>query len=135
MSTESNKAVARRFIEEVLGKGNLALMDEITVPGYSDHSLPSGVTARQAIAGLRAGFPDMHFTVDDLIAEGDKVATRSTAIGTHTGTWFGIPPTGKVVTLSGFSIYRIADGKLVEAWVQYDQLGMMQQLGVIPSMG
>jgi hypothetical protein len=135
MSTTDVKAVARRFIEEVLGKGRFDMMGELAAPHYLDHNLPPGVTPQQSIGAVRAGFPDLRVTIDDRIAEGDKVVTRWTIHGTHTGNLFGMPPTGQAMTMTGISIYRIAEGKMVEGWVQYDQLGMMQQLGLAPVPG
>jgi predicted ester cyclase len=132
MSTTENKALARRFLEEVFNQRRLEAIEALTVPGYIDHNLPSGVTVAQSISAFLAGFPDVHFTIEDQIEEGELVVTRWTARGTHTGNLFGIPPTGKSMTMPGISIYRIANSKLVEAWVQYDQLGMMQQLGLVP---
>src|SRR5664279_3764770 len=98
MSLEQNKATARRFVEELLGKGNYALFDELTVPGYADHNLPSGVTPLQSIGAFRAGFPEARFIVEDVIAEGEKVVVRYSVEGTQTGNFFGIPPTGKQVS-------------------------------------
>ena len=135
MSLEQNKAIARRFVEELLGKGSYSLFDELTVENYADHNLPSGVTARQSISAFRAGFPEARFRVEDILAEADKVVVRYAVEGTHTGNFFGIPATGKSITMTGISIYRIVNGKLTEAWVQYDQLGLMQQLGVVPMPG
>jgi hypothetical protein len=133
MSTPENKAIARRVLEEVFNQRRLVAIGDLATPEFVDHSLPSGVTAAQSISAFLAGFPDAHFTVQDQIEEGDKVVTRWVTRGTHTGNLFGIPPTGKSMTMSGISIYRIANGKMVEAWVQYDQLGMMQQLGLAPT--
>ncbi len=135
MSLEQNKALARRFVEDLLGKGNYDLFDEITSADYADHNLPSGITPRQSISAFRAGFPDAHFIIEDVVAEGNKVVVRYTVKADHTGNFYGIPATGKSVTMPGISIYRVQDGKLTEAWVQYDQLGLMQQLGVVPMAG
>jgi predicted SnoaL-like aldol condensation-catalyzing enzyme len=132
MSLEQNKVTARRFVEELLAKGNFQLFDELTSPTYIDHNLPPGVTPQQGIGALHAGFPDTRFTVEDIIAEGDKVVVRYTITGTHTGNFIGFPETGKPIIMTGISIYRIINGKLVESWVQYDQLGLMQQIGVVP---
>ena len=131
MSVESNKLIARRFIEEILGQGSLHLIDQIAVPGFVDHSLPNGVTPGQSIAAFRAGFPDVKFTVEDQVVDGDKVVTRWVARGTHTGDLYGIPPTNRPMTLTGISIYRIANDKIVESWVEYDRMSMMQQLGIV----
>ena len=133
MAVEQNKLVARRFIEEILGKGSFDLLNEITADTYIDHNLPSGVTPRQSISGFRAGFPDMQVSVEEVIAEGDKTVVRWTMRGTNSGHFFGIPPTGRAVRMSGISMYRLEGSRLAEGWVEYDQLGLMQQLGVVPS--
>jgi predicted ester cyclase len=140
MSTESNKAVARRFLEEVFGQGKLAVADEIVAPDHVDRGpnslpgLPPGPEGSKMIVTLyRNAFPDIQFTIDEQIAEGDKVVTRWTGFGTHKGELAGIPPTGKSATVNGIGIDRIVNGKIVESWGAFDQFGMMQQLGVIPA--
>lgn len=130
MQLEQNKVLARRFIEEILGKGNFDLLPELTTPEYIDHSLPSGVTPLQSLAGFRAGFPDTRVSVESLVGEGEMVVVRWVLQATHTGNFFGIPPTGLPVTMGGISMYRIQDGKMVEGWVEYDQLNLMQQIGM-----
>jgi len=138
MSTEQNKALVHRFFEEF----NLAVVDELVVPDYIHHDpglppdLQRGREAyKQIVTMFRTGFPDLKVTVEDLVAEGEKVVARWTWRGTNQGEFQGIPPTGKQVTGSGISIHRIAGGKIAEAWVNFDTLGMLQQLGVIPAMG
>jgi steroid delta-isomerase-like uncharacterized protein len=137
MSTEDNKAIVRRFIEEVIGQGNLTVVDELLAAGYTYHAPgmevrdPDGM--KQVFMMLRTAFPDWYETTEDLIAEGNKVVFRVTGRGTHKGDFMGIPPTGKQVTMSGIDIVRIEGGKLVEHWANFDQMGMMQQLGVIPT--
>jgi predicted ester cyclase len=135
MAVSDSKAIARQFIEEILGKGNFDLLDAITAEGYLDHNLPSGVTPRQSISAFRAGFPDLRVAVEDVIAEGDKAVVRYNIHATNTGNFFGMPATGKSVKMSGISIYRIVEGKLAEGWVEYDQLGLMQQLGAVGGAG
>ena len=130
--SSQNKLIARRFIEEVLGQGALHLIEEITTPDYIDHNLPAGVTPGQSIAAFRSGFPGITFTVEDQMEDGDKVVTRWLATGEHTGNLYGIPPTHKKMTLTGISIYRVANNKIVGSWVEYDRMSMMQQLGVVP---
>ena len=142
MLTETNKAVSRRFLEEVFGKGKLNVLDEIIA---SDHvnsgpgtppGLPTGPEgSKQLVTMYRNAIPDVHFTIDDQIAEGDKVWTRWTGHGTYTGELFGIPATGKSATVTGIGVDRIVNGKIVESWGIFDQFGMMQQLGVIPTPG
>ena len=139
MSTEENKAVARRFLEEIFTAGNLELADELFAPNYvlHDPSVPQEVRGpegiKQYVAMYRAVYPDTHFAVEDQIAEGDEVATRWTAQGTHQGELMGIPHTGRVVTITGIEVDRISEGKIEETWVSYDTLDMMQQLGVVPA--
>jgi steroid delta-isomerase-like uncharacterized protein len=139
MLSETNKAVARRLFEEVWNKGKLNVLDEIiskdhvnsgpgTLPG-----LPTGPEGdKQLVTVYRNAFPDVHFTIDDQLAEGDKVVTRWTADGTHKGELLGMPATGKSSTVTGININRIVNGKISESWGIFDQFGMMQQLGVIP---
>jgi predicted ester cyclase len=123
MSTEENKALVRRW-NEAFNKQNLAAMEEL----YADAG------AIQRHTALWTAFPDLHYTVEDLIADGDKVVVRGTLRGTHQGDFMGIPPTGKQVSLTGITIDRIKDGKFVEGWANADMLGLLQQLGVIPPM-
>lgn len=136
---EDNKALVRRYDEEVFARKNLAAIDEFISPDHVDHTLPRGLPAgregtRQAIHMYVKAFPDLSFTVDDMIAEGDKVVTRYTTHGTHRGPLGPIPPTGRRVAVSSVSIARIADGKIVEEWGLDDQVAMLQQLGVIPAV-
>jgi steroid delta-isomerase-like uncharacterized protein len=146
MSTEENKALARRYIE-VFNQGNvteiLAIVDELYAPDFVLHDpnipLPAGgIRSREDYkqfgTGFLAALPGQ-FTVEDLIAEGEKVVMRYTYRGTHQGQWRGLPPTGKAVTFTGTVTYRIVDGKAVEAWQNADNLSVLQQLGLIPAMG
>ena len=135
--TEDNKALNRRFVEEVINQGNIEAIDELIDPGVVDHAAPPGVPtgregAKQFFAIVRSAFPDLHHTIEDMIAEGDKVVMRSTWSGTHQGEFMGIPATGRRVRVSAIDISRVADGRIVEHWEQSDALGLMQQLGVIP---
>lgn len=139
MSTEENKALVRRFYEEVFNKKNLADIDAFIDPKIIEHDLPPGLPAgsegtRQFIGMYVAAFPDLHLTAEDMIAEGDRVVARLTFRGTHRSELMGIPPTGKQATTTGIQIVRIANGKIVENWINLDTLGMLQQLGVIPAM-
>jgi steroid delta-isomerase-like uncharacterized protein len=137
MGTEETKAIPRRFINEAFNEGNFGVIDEVVDSDYVIHVAGTEVrghkAAKKFVTMYRTAFPDYHCTIDDQIAEGDKVVTRWTAHGTQRGELAGIPPTGKPVTFPGVAIDRIANGKLVESWLQADMLGMMQQLGVIPS--
>ena len=141
MSTEQNKAIVRRWFDEVVSQGNIELVDEIcmqcvpsfvVIQGVADPP-PQGLEGVKGLIGvLRTAFPDLKFTIEGQIAEGDQVATRLTVRGTHLGEFMGIPATGKQMAVSGVSIWRLADGKLVNEWVNWDSLAMMQQLGVAP---
>jgi len=137
-STDANKALVRRWFAET-DRGNDAVVGELCAPDYVDHSpplpgMPSGSTGvRQANDALRMAFPDTVHIIEDQIAEGDKVVTRLRGRGTFTGEILGIPPNGKLVEITGISIHRIVDGKLVEHWANADLMGFMQQLGALPA--
>lgn len=141
MPSEENKAVVRRFIEDVFAGGNLDLVDEIFDADYvlHDPSVPDEVRGpegiRRYVSMYRSAYPDTNFTIEDQIAEGDNVATRWTGRGTHQGELMGIPPTGNQVTITGIELDRVVDGKLRETRVIYDAMSMMQQLAVIPQPG
>jgi steroid delta-isomerase-like uncharacterized protein len=138
MSLEKNKTAALRIPLEVFNKGNVNVADEVMAADYIEHApvppgLPPGVAGfKLFIPAFRAAFPDFQFTVDDVIAEGDKVVVRLTAQGTQKGEFAGLPASGKQATWSEIHICDMANGKLVEHWVVQDRLGMMQQLGFIP---
>lgn len=133
--SEENKAIVRRFLDELHNKRNLAIVDELAMPNYTGHgggaSTPEEV--KQDASRRAAAFPDIQLTIEDQIAEGDKVVTRWTMRGKHQGEFQGIAPTGKEVTMTGTFIHRIEGGKLAERWVNADQTAMLQQLGAIPS--
>jgi steroid delta-isomerase-like uncharacterized protein len=137
--SERNKSVERRLIEQVWNRGNFAVVDELIASDYIGHSsTPDGETEgrqgyKQFYAALRHAFPDLQVTVEDQIAEGDRVVTRWTARGTHTGSFQDIPPTGKQGDITGITIDRIANGKVVECWTNADDLGMLQLLGALPA--
>jgi steroid delta-isomerase-like uncharacterized protein len=138
MSTNENKAVVRQFFEELLSTDNFALADELLSPGFRFYFAgspdPMGLESyKEFLAARRAAFPDRRFVVEDMIAEGDKVSARFTMRGTHNGDLPGIVPSGKEVTMTGIDMIRLEEGKMVEDRVEVDQLGMMQQLGVIAS--
>ena len=136
MSTEQNKAIVRQMVEEIFNRGNLSRLDEFVAPDFVEHEeLPPGMDAKQMTIMLRSAFPDFKATIDDIVAEGDKVVIRQTWTGTQKGEWMGIPPTGKSVSFGVIDIIRIAGGKFVEHWGQMDSMGMMQQLGIIPAPG
>jgi len=136
--SEANKALARRVIEELFTNHNAALIDEF-FPDCVYHG-PAvgelrGEAYKQFLAAVLTAFPDGRWMVEDQVAEGDKVVTRWSFTGIHRGNLMGIAPTGKQVTTSGVMIDRIVGGKIAEEWEEYDALGMMQQLGAVPSMG
>ena len=141
MSIEANKALVRRLYEEVFNKRNLAVADELLTETSLNHADPHGAgrvgpeSLKGVVQMLTAGFPDFHMTLEDLVAEGDKVVVRITASGTHQGAFMGIPPTGKRFTQQQIHLVRVVDGKVTENWNVRDDLGMMQQLGVIPAPG
>ena len=140
MSTDENKALFRRLIEEILNKGNLALIDELFSPDYVDHNPVPGIAAgseglKQMFAMFRSAFSDLRITVEDLIAEDDKVVGRVAARGTHRGELMGIAATGKQIDMGEIHIFRVVGGKAAEHWGISDDMGMMQQLGVLPAPG
>jgi len=139
LSARTNKEIVRRLGVEPW-EGNLGVIDELTAPDYVGHDPsmpepqrgPEGI--KEFVSGYLAAFPDGKFTIDEQLAEGDLVATRWTGRGSHQGELMGIPPTGKQVTVSGITISRVVKGKVVEEWTNWDTLGMLQQLGVVPEM-
>ena len=135
---ERNKGVVRRFIDEVQNKKNMDLFDELNAEDFVNLSAPPGMPSdreggKMFLGGFLSAFPDSQLTIDDMIAEGDRVATRKTFTGTHTGDGIGIPPTGKPVSIQYVDILRLRDGRIIEHWLSMDQLSFMQQLGVIPT--
>lgn len=141
MSAEDNKAVSRRLFQEFWDQKNLAVADELLAANHADHTpgsppLPPGPEGVKQFASFYfTAFPDIRITIEELVAEGDRVVTRWTARGTNSGSLFGMPATNKSATITGITIDRLAGGKIVETWTNFDNLGMLQQLGVIPSMG
>ena len=138
--SEGNKAVVKRFYEEVWDQGNLAAVDELMADDFVNHGTPPEIPNNSEGFKIFAGmylnaFPDMDMAVDDIIAEGDKVVSRWTAVGKHKGKLMGIPATGKDVIVTGMGIDRIVGGKIVESWGEFDLAGMLMQLGVAPPMG
>jgi steroid delta-isomerase-like uncharacterized protein len=138
MDTEQNKAIYRRFIQEVFNEGRLDRLDDLLSPSYVFHDAPPGTpegpeAIRQVVTMFRNAFPDLTITFEDQIAEGDKVCSRTTTRGTHQGTIFGTPPTGKTITMTGLTLVTIADGRVKESWVKNDVMGLMNQLGAGPA--
>jgi predicted ester cyclase len=142
MSSDENKAVARRVVEELFNHtGNLDAADELFAPSYVGHvagfeDLHGAEAVKQFAANERQAFPDLQNTIEDMVAEGDKVVTFYRAHGTHQGETeaFG-PPTGNQIEITGMVIQRFAEGKIVKDWTVFDALGMMQQLGLVPQAG
>jgi steroid delta-isomerase-like uncharacterized protein len=139
--SEENKAIVRQQEEELFTQGNLDAADEVYAPDYVGHD-PSNSeevrgleAAKRAASDYRQAFPDLRVTVEDLIAEGDRVAARLRFRGTHLGELDGITPTGRRVDCTGIVISRIEEGKIAEDWANFDDLGMMRQLGLIPKPG
>src|SRR5262245_59116253 len=138
---EKNTAAVRRFYDEVMGKGNLKVIDELVDASFVEHYVPDPKMQAnreglaQTMTMFRTAFPDLQITVDDLIAKGDKVWAYTTMRGTNKGAFMGMPATGKKVEVKGLDIVRFVNGKAVEHWGLNDDLKMMQQLGVIPMPG
>jgi steroid delta-isomerase-like uncharacterized protein len=138
--SEPNKAIVRRLFEELWNKGNLSLADQLFAPNYEHHDASTldfgrGPESEKKRATLyRTAFPDIQLTMEEVIAEGEIVMTRWSCRGTHKGDLSGIAPTGKQINISGVTIARLANGKMAESWVNWDALGLMQQLGVVPEL-
>jgi steroid delta-isomerase-like uncharacterized protein len=136
-SEEVNKTQYRRTFEEVFNQGNLALVDELVAPDFLNHEVPPGMnnrgpdSTRQVVTMLRTAFPDLHFTIEDLVAEADTVAGRVTMRGTHLGPFQGIAPTGRSFEQVHMHFVRFREGLAIEHRAVRDDLGMMRQLGVI----
>ena len=134
------KGIARRLLEEAFNSGNLDVVDELVAPEFvfNDAVLPEpirGIEATKAnIKGYRDAFPDLRLTIEQQVAEGEFVTTRWSARGTHQGDLMGMAATGKQATVTGITIDRIVDGRFVESWTNWDTLGLMQQLGVVPAL-
>lgn len=136
---EANKAIARQYIEAI-NVDDFGGLRRLLAPDFVDHTsvgdLPPGMEGvEQAHRMLRNGFPDVRFTIDQLIAEGDKVSLLATGQGTHQGDFVGFAPTGSRVTWLGIRCFRFANGQIAEGWSQFDQLGILQQIGAIPAIG
>jgi predicted ester cyclase len=139
---DANKENARRWFEEVFSNGNLVLIPELIAPEYVNHdtNVPGGVWrglegANALIDTYRSPWPDVRFTVEDQVTEGDRVVTRWSATGSHTAPFGKISATGKKVVFTGINVKRIVNGKAVEEWVNFDLMGLLQQLGAIPASG
>jgi predicted ester cyclase len=138
MTTEENKAQFRRMIEELFNRGNLDVTDDLVAPDYTNHEAPPNQnrgpeSMRATVNMLRSAFPDLHFTIEDLVAEGDTVMSRVTMAGTHQGTFMGFAPTARSFRQEQVHLVRFRGGKGIEHRAVRDDLGMMRQLGVIPA--
>ena len=139
--SEENKTIARRWMEELWSQGNSDVAGEIIAANYAVHDpgTPGRVGGvegeKHTVTMYRTVFPDLRFTMEDVVGEGDRVVVRWTTRGTHRGELMGVPPTGKQVVVTGISILRIANGKIAEHKLNWDTLGMLQQLGIVPPTG
>jgi steroid delta-isomerase-like uncharacterized protein len=139
MSVTANKAIVRRWSEELWSEGNLAVADEIVAPDYVRHDPGDPFPARgpedvkRLVSMLRAMLPDLRIEVEDVIAEGDRVVSRYTGVAADTEGFMGRPPTGKTIRTAAIQIFRLADGKIVESWAVRDDLGALRQLGHLPT--
>jgi predicted ester cyclase len=135
--TQETEELVRRFYEDVLGAGNLAVLDDLATPDYDEHDPLPGQGAglqglKNRVTMLREGLAP-RFTIEDVIREGDRLVVRWTNSGTHVGEFLGIPPTNRSFSVAGIDIYRVAEAKLAEHWHMVDQLSMLQQLGLLPA--
>ena len=142
MSVEQNKAIIRRVWDEMTNQRKLDLVDELFADDYVVHVNVPGMEVirgrdafKQALPALYTAFPDLHETIEDMVAEGDKVVVRTSWTGTHQGEWMGVAPTGKKVAVTAIAINLFVNGKMVEGWREDNLLGLMIQLGVIPTTG
>jgi predicted ester cyclase len=135
VATDANKRIVRSIYEDYINPGQLDQLATLVAPDYvapqtGDHGQAAFVAN---IRELRAGFPDIHFTIDDLVAEGDRVAIRWSWRATHTGPFRHLPPSGRAITNTGMAVYQLAAGKVTHSWVETDRLGALQQMGALPA--
>jgi steroid delta-isomerase-like uncharacterized protein len=140
MSAQENRSLIRQYVDRFVNLGNMAVADELLSPDYRRYLSPATppLTAdgqKQRIAGMRAAFPDLHLSVEDMMTQGDRVAFRGVVRGTHQAAFLGIPPTGKQVTVFAFDVVRIERGKLIEHWGGPDLFSLLSQLGAVVSAG
>lgn len=138
MTTTDNKEIVRRFVEAAQTKHDLTAIDVMMSPDFVDHSVPPGLPpdregVKMQFSMFFSALPDLHAVIHEQIAEGDKVMTRKSLRSTHQGELFGVPPTGKPISIEVIDILRIRDGKITDHWNLVDRLGLMQQLGAIPA--
>jgi steroid delta-isomerase-like uncharacterized protein len=139
MSLEDNKAVARQFYR-MLETGDVSMADEVVATDYVNHNAVPGQKPglegyKDIVRAVRTGLPDIQYTIEDQVAEGDKVVTRYTAEGTHRGEFLGVAATGKPITMTALVLQRVVDGKIQESWLELDMLSVLRQMGAIPSPG
>lgn len=140
MTAEENKAVIQRAYDELWNERNIDVVDELVTEDFLNHAAPPDRQRgrpglKDVVRMFEVAFPDFRYEVEDVISEGEKVAVRDVFRGTHEGDFMGIPATGERVTMEAIHIYRLSEGKLAEHWVARDDLGMMQQLGVVAAPG
>jgi steroid delta-isomerase-like uncharacterized protein len=140
--SEQNKAVVRRWFEEVWNQGCESSIDELFPAdsvahglGDSEQDVHGPEEFKTFVANIRGALPDTHISIDDILADGDRIAVRVTLQGTHTGPGLGVPPTGRKVSIQGIIIVRLVDGRIREGWNSYDQLGLLRQIGALPGAG
>ena len=139
MSTETNKAIILRMVQQVWNEGRIDLVEEFFEEDYVEFIVGQPPRTgyelvRQAVELVRNTYPDFVLSIDEQVAEGDSIAARWTLTGTHEGEFYGIPPTGKQIKQSGATFYRLSNGRIAEVWFLADMMGLMQQLGVIPTL-
>jgi steroid delta-isomerase-like uncharacterized protein len=135
MSAEQNKSIVRRWIENGWNRHNVSLIDDLytpTVVQYDPAEVKGSAALKQYVTAFLTALPDLQFTIEDLLAEGDKVVWRFSSRGTHQGPLMGIPATGRTATVTGMVLFRLENSKIAEVWVNIDTLGMLQQMGIIP---
>jgi steroid delta-isomerase-like uncharacterized protein len=139
-TSEKNKALYSRFLQEVFNEGRIDRVEQFLSPSYVFHEAPSGTPSgpeavKQVVRMFRDAFPDLKITVEESVAEADKVCVRATTRGTHQGTFLGVPATGKTVAMSGLTMVRVADGRITDSWVKNDVTGLMKQIGADDKKG
>ena len=136
MTTDENKAIVRRFVQEIFVEGRKDTVDELLADDFVAHTWPSTGHPKDDLKGAidrtSKGLADVEFTIDDMIAEGDRVAVRLTSAATQVGEFMGMAPTGKRYSIGEIHVFRVRDGKVTEHWHQMDQMGLMKQLGAMP---
>jgi len=138
MSTQENKKIARAIVQEAFVNGDFSVIDKYIADNFVDHAAPPGLSAgregvKQNFSMMRSAFSDLQVSLEDEIAEGDKVVHRATTTATHTGEFMGVPPTNQQVTWTEMHMIRFANGQAVEHWANFDMLGLMQQLDAVPA--